>query len=512
MITHLVLLGLVLGLVVLLELLNAYYERLADQHDLAMAESFEKEPSSALSYYARLGVSRFYRGASAVSLYFHELMHAVGQAVCGMKPRIVICRNGGYAEAKTWGPPPLRIYAFFSTTLLRGVICMAPLLGGSLLLYVTARYLVPLDAGTLGELAHGMVDAEGAKATVQALGTATGELWRGVFGAPLWATFLFILVGLLLGFGLTPSSSDFFNAFFHLLAYTAAYLMAASLFLHMRSPRGVLLGAGAATLVLGLVSVTRTGDPTSRAFRFLGGFGTTCLLLAALSFTPLLGDTPQRSLASALATLAVLLAFAGSLYVLFIAVLFVLGLFHRPSNAFVERMRPPNPEALNFFEALVSDFTTCTQCQVHVRKRCEVCGRSAEEIRRDPDGTLGQQKSLSEHVTHHREEADDTAGLAATAQARLGHTEAPEQPASSGLAATAQAHIEEPVSQPEVPSSGFAAQMKAQLEDAEPHEKPSASGLAATARARLDEAKSETPTSGGLLGHLQGRKTPSEDD
>src|SRR5262245_37613851 len=122
---------LVLLLFAVLELLNALYEAFHKGHTTALLESRGQPVPAPLwpLHAVRLLVGWIALAGERVSLLLHELAHALGQLVFLGRPRIVLCKNGGFAQARPWLPWRPAQWAFAIGQLLgRGVICMAPAL------------------------------------------------------------------------------------------------------------------------------------------------------------------------------------------------------------------------------------------------------------------------------------------------------------------------------------------------------------------------------------------------
>ncbi|MFV8755435.1 hypothetical protein ACNOYE_33200 [Nannocystaceae bacterium ST9] len=380
MTSHFVLLGVLVGLIVALELLNAYFELLFNTQKAALEEDIEKgrRGSGAINQVwlgLRVSGSKLVEGMAFVSLYFHELMHAIVQLASGAKPRIVLCKNGGYAESRPWGKSGIyNLAVALGTGLLRGVCGMAPLLGGSAVIYLCVRYLAPLEPGTLGMLGDSVGAASSTGGMLAALGQATWHLLAAIGGAPIGAIVVIVLVALTLGWGLTPSSADFHNAAPHLLAYALAYLSAAA----WLPSSGLLIAIGVLGVpvyLFALLKLNRFGIPW-----LIGGYTMSCGLLGLLALFGALGPAPALGLASGLASLIVVLLLASSLYAVFLIGLFGLAMINKPSRAFVQRKygTQTGPGVLG---SLVRSFDTCTSCKLHFRGKCDGCGRTAAEIR-----------------------------------------------------------------------------------------------------------------------------------
>ncbi len=378
---HFVLLGVLFTLIAVLEVLNAYFELLFNTQKAALDEDIEqgrlgKGAINQVWLGLRISGAKLVAGMAFISLYFHESMHALVQLASGAKPRIVLCKNGGYAEARPWGKSGVyNLVVALGTGLLRGVCGMAPLLGGSTVIYLCVRFLAPLEPGTLGLLGDSVGSASSIGAMLTALVQSLWLLIAAIGSAKLWAIGVIVLVALILGWGLTPSSADFYNAAPHLLAYALAYLTAA-----------MLLPASAALIAIGvfgvpvylftLIKFNRFGIPW-----LIGGYTMSCGLLGLLGLFGLLGDSPPAGLASGLAALILMLLLASSFYVVFLAVLYGLALVNSPSHAFVTRKYGSNAGGPGVLRSLVTSFDTCTACKLHFRGTCDGCGRTIEEIR-----------------------------------------------------------------------------------------------------------------------------------
>jgi hypothetical protein len=374
---HVVLLLVLVGLIVALELLNAYFEALFNTQRAALDEDIERgrQASGAVNTVwlgLRLSGSKVVSAMAFASLYVHELMHAIVQFISGGRPRIVICKNGGYAEARPWAKSPgANLIMALGNGLLRGVSGMAPLLGGSALIFLCVRFLAPLEPGTLGTLGDSIAGATGVGGILTALGHSLWVLVAAIGGAKLWAIAVIVLVALILGWGLTPSSADFYNSAPHLLAYLLAYLTAAML---LPSP-WTLLGIGVIGVpmyLFSLAKLNRFGLPW-----LIGGYTMSCGLVGLLALFGVIDGA--SGLASGLASLVAMLLLAGCFYTLFVGALFLLALVNSPSRAFVQRKYGSGGPGI--LGSLVTSFDTCTSCKMHFRGTCDGCGRTAEQIR-----------------------------------------------------------------------------------------------------------------------------------
>lgn len=379
MVSHLVLLALLLTLIIALELLNAYFERLFNTQRAALDEDIESGRErggvgNSVWLGLRVFAAKLIAGMAFVSLYIHELMHALAQLASGSKPRIVVCKNGGYAEARPWRESgAAKLVTALGTGLLRGVCGMAPLLGGSLLVYLTVRFTVPLEPGALTMLAADVAAAPSLTASLGAVLGSLSTLILAIVSAPIWAAAVIMLVTLVLGWGLTPSSADFHNAAPHLLAYLLAYLSAVAL----AAQPWTLIAIGAVGVLVYLFVLIKIG--ANWIAWLVGGYTMSCGVLGLLALLGLLGAAPDAGLGQGLASLIILLGLTSCLYAVFLVVLFGLALINSPSAAFVRRNAGDAVE-LGVLASLVTSFDTCTSCKLHFRGRCDGCGRTADEI------------------------------------------------------------------------------------------------------------------------------------
>lgn len=214
--------------------------------------------------------------------------------------------------------------------------------------------------------ADGLATAPSIGAMLGALGGSIASLAVAIAGAPLWAIALIFAVGLVLGWGLTPSSADFHSAAPHLLGYVLAYLLSLSPW--------ILLVIGGVGVALYLVALIKIGSGV--VAWLISGYTMTCGLLALVG---VLGDAPALGLARGLGAMIIVLSLASCVYAVFLLGLFVLALVNSPSAAFVRR-KQGDAAAPGVLASLLRSFDTCTTCKLHFRGRCDGCGRTIAEI------------------------------------------------------------------------------------------------------------------------------------
>jgi hypothetical protein len=376
--TTLILLGCIAGLLAALEILNALYE--AFRHGMIedwnrRAEKVRKEGASILRLlllpvvlvrFAIIGVGLFGR---FVSLILHEASHALAQLAFLGRPQIVLCKNGGYSQAQPWARAiPLMLLHKVGYVLGGGVMALAPIVAMSALLYLLVALLTPLDLrAIIGQAAY-LLQARDFAALRE-----IGESFVRAFELASALGIAGLVIGVLLvAPGMTPSSTDYYESRYHLVAYAAA-AVASTQALAM-SPRAMTI-AFFASLVLGVaLSILRT--PFGRAAIGLGCFFLTSAVIVGLGRYGVLGRDPLHLLQGGLAALAVVLLLAALVYVAFVALFLVATLLTFRPSAIIGVLRLAPRELASVF----TTFDTCTRCNVHFRKVCDGCGRTAEEI------------------------------------------------------------------------------------------------------------------------------------
>jgi len=350
----------VLAVLLALEILNALFDSVCEavSRDLHGATPRWAAPFALL----RRLLFAVTAAGRTTSLITHELSHAAAQLAFGGRPRVVLLKNGGYAQARPWANvKPLRaLYGLGGATGL-GVICAAPILAGSALLVVTLVATTPLGASdvidmgrTLG--AHG----EGAVHAV------LSACWHALATAPWWAYPILVVVPLLLAPSMTPSTVDYVYGALHLGAYGIGAIACAAI--GAKSPTAlwfVALGAAPA----GIIGAANPRFP-GWLRRFFGGLGLGSALIALAMAA---SGSPVRAIQTALGTVLFALGIAALAYVAFVAVFLALSLISvRPRTLWYALAAAPR----NLID-LVRPFQTCETCRIHYRGTCEGCGRKA---------------------------------------------------------------------------------------------------------------------------------------
>jgi len=318
-------------------------------------------------------------GSRTVSLLFHEGMHAAGQALALGRPRVALCKNGGYAEATPWSSSwPASYGFFFGSQLLQGAISMAPLLGGVAVFYGVALLATPLDFDFVGRMSEAL-EAGAGSAGALGLGKALLAVFtatlQAVVRAPWWGVAAVLLVGVLLGNSLTGSSTDFSISIFALLAYGLATVGGSAALLYSPLPLAVLFGAGL-VLVLGFLKLS---GGKRRWPDLFGTTGLSLMLLAALSGVGALGAAPVAGLQRGLSFLVFLLVYALVVYAVAVALMVAISVVTLDLGPIGLALKNLPGELASAFRP----FDTCLDCNMHFREACDGCGRTPEEIERE---------------------------------------------------------------------------------------------------------------------------------
>lgn len=366
-----------------LELLNALYEAFHKGHTQGLADRAKgARPAGwlALALYPltllRVLVAYVALAGEKVSLYLHELSHAAAQAAFLARPRVVMCKNGGFAQALPWikGFPFNWVYAV-GQLMGRGVISMAPALVMGAMLYAALHFLLPLPTGTLGGLEATLVSAAD---TPQGLWAAVRSVVRFFLQALQHGNALgvvgMVIAGLLLISHLTPSSVDFWIARYALPGYGAAAVLATGLYQRSAIPTVLLLAIGA----LGVASLPLFARPKAWTGDFGRGIVTFLLACGGIGLAVKFGArgegaNPVAALQASVAAVAVVLLLSATLYAVLLA-------GFAASTVLTFRLGPiwrllrgvPRELAMVF-----TFFNTCETCNLHYTRVCDGCGRKA---------------------------------------------------------------------------------------------------------------------------------------
>jgi hypothetical protein len=366
MATTLALIGIVLALLIALEVLNALYE--AVLQGLASDLEMKKDPP------AWLVVPRLVRAllggiallGTHVSLWVHELSHALAQLVFGGRPRVVLLKNGGYAQSSPWldWAPTKLIYALGNGAG-QGIMSLAPILVGAGLLLIALVALTPLTFGDLGTLG-GDLAADLDRSHARALAATT---WHALVAAPWWMWPVAVVICLLLAPGMTPSSVDYVHGYGHILAYAIAALACSGL---DRAPRALWLVAPVAG-TLGLVAYAKAPRVLKLPLGALGlSISLLALVLAIVRWRT--GMAPLDQIHTALAIVAYGFAIAAVVFAVFTTLILVLSLISlHPRTLWRSLCAMPRSLA-----ALVRRIHTCDDCELHYHGKCDGCGRTPD--------------------------------------------------------------------------------------------------------------------------------------
>ncbi len=369
MTSTLVLLAVVLGLLLVLEILNALFDAICEGLAADMAR---KEPVPIwliVPTLLRFGLAVVAKVGMYVSLWVHELSHAGAQLLFGGRPRVVLLKNGGYAQSSPWPfGIPARIVHIVGGTLGRGVSATAPILVSSALLVallvgitdLSWAELPRLGAAIAGDLHLGFVD------------DVVADTWHLFTGASWWIWPVVVGVGLLLAPGMTPSSVDYVNARVPLLAYSAAAITCTAV--GTRAPGALWAVAAIAGAVgAGAALFARPDKVREAAGGYLLSTGALALAMALCAWRT--SYTAVGALHAGLAVLAWALGLAAALLAGLVAVFLALSLVSLRPRTLWYTLRVVPKHLID----LVRPFSTCDRCRIHYRGKCEGCGRTPEE-------------------------------------------------------------------------------------------------------------------------------------
>jgi hypothetical protein len=354
MATTAALFGALFAVLAVLELVDAV---LSSVLDAAGARGARSPAFAALAVFGWLGTT--------IGLVFHELAHAAAQTAFGGRPSIVLLKNGGLAQSRPWLPlAPFKVVHVLGQSIGMGIIGIAPALAASAALGAFVLWASPLSVDAVAAAGRAVVhggDVETAR------GVAEG-VWHLVAAGPWWMWLGVGLVVVLIGPCMTPSTVDYTAATPSLVGYgvgavavTRAGLVGA-----------IAAGGGALLLLLLLHSSKRLPGALGR---LLGAImlSTPVVWLALRLASRRFGYEPVELLQSGLVVTTMALAFAAAVQAVYVTVMVVLAVLSHPM--IVARALWVLPRHLL---DLVRPFSTCAECRVHYRGRCDGCGRTPD--------------------------------------------------------------------------------------------------------------------------------------
>jgi hypothetical protein len=366
--TILVLLAAILGLLLVLEILNALFDAVREGIAADMARKEPVPPWLIVPAMLRYLLALLAAVGGMVSLWMHELAHAGAQLLFGGRPRVVLLKNGGYAQSTPWaGLVPFRILYGLGLGLGRGVMCMAPILAGATLLLAALVGLTELrwvDLPAIGRELALHLDL----AWIDDLAVGT---WDAIADARWWTWPVLVVVALLISPNMTPSSVDYVHARVPLLGYCAAAVICAAV---AKGAPGALWLVAPACAVVGAGVTLFTPQPLIRE-----AAGGTLLATGALALAMALVAwrteyTALLALQAGLGLIAYGLAVAAAVFVIFVVTFLALSLISIRPRTLWYTLRVVPRHLID----LVLPFHTCDACRIHYRGKCEGCGRTPE--------------------------------------------------------------------------------------------------------------------------------------
>ncbi len=302
---------------------------------------------------------------STIGLLFHELAHAVGQFVFGGRPKIVLLKNGGFAQASPWLPfAPFKVVYVFGQSVGIGLIGLAPALFTAATIGGIALWASPLSLETLGGAARAI--ASGADVT-GAL-DVVDSVWGLVAGGHWWMWPLFAAVLLLVGPCMTPSTIDYVAATPSLVGYGIGAVV-----ITRWGAMGMIVAAAAAGVVMvGLQARKLMPMAVGRVLASIL-LATPVLWLVTWIAARRFGHPAGLLIQSGLVVVTLALALAAAAQIVYVALALVLAALGRPRILWRALKALPG-HVLD----LVLPFSTCIECRVHYRKRCDGCGRTPD--------------------------------------------------------------------------------------------------------------------------------------
>lgn len=409
-----------------LEILDAVYNATL----IGQAKAWEPEPKgwwAVIGGLASLVVLAPMGLLGRLALWFHELAHATFQLFSGLKPRVVMCTGGGYAEGSWWSSNPLYLIPLFCLkTVWDVLISMAPLILGSILLAGFVYYWTPLhETGDVSAQISAVItaaDPELSTAMPRAL-YDTGVMWvSAILSAPVWKMVLIFLVCAALAGSLTPSSGDFISASYSLVGLIGAIVYAGFAFARFDGSTAFLLGPAAAAFVVYIVGLKQAEH---RMFGLQWTFGTFAgwlLVFFILSLTPVM-DSPVSDMKFGLSATLLILAFSATLYLFFVGLLLALAIVTGRFKALWYAAKALPGELKGVFTGIA----ICADKKMMFQDACDYCGCTLDEFetggcqgkdlkkQKRTGGWLGGIKDIQEQLDKKEKQRSGAAATAAKA-------------------------------------------------------------------------------------------------
>lgn len=368
MLATLFLLAVILGLLFVLEVLNALFDSVFEG---LVVDAARKQavplwllPPTLL----RMLLVIVAKIGRTVSLWMHELAHAGGQLLFGGRPRVVLLKNGGYAQARPWASwRPAQLVYMIGYCAGQGVICMAPIIVGSILLVAMLVGLTSLELADLpgfGRLLAAKLDVAHAR-------EVTVATWQPFVAATWWVWPVAVVTSLLLVPSMTPSTVDYVHGRSHLLAYSIAALICTAVAAH--APGALWIVAPVAGAVG--VGIALFGPRWSRGLAAGTALATSLLALACAVIAWRTDYTALVALHTGLALIVYGFGVAAVVFLVFVVGFLALSLISIRPRTLWYTLRALPRHLIDLFRT----FHTCDRCRVHYRTTCDGCGRTPDE-------------------------------------------------------------------------------------------------------------------------------------
>ncbi|HUQ04072.1 MAG TPA: hypothetical protein VM261_16350 [Kofleriaceae bacterium] len=358
MVTTAALFGALFAVLIVMELVDAVLSSVLDGAAAAVGSKAPRSPAYiVLILMGWLG--------STVGLFFHELMHAAGQLAFGGRPSIVMLKNGGFAQSSPWMSfAPFKVVHVVGQSIGMGIIGIAPALATAAVIGGIVLWASPLSLDSLAAAGRALAWADD-RATVEAI---VKGVWRLVADGHWWMWPLIALVLVLVGPCMTPSTVDYAAAAPSLVGYGIGAVLVTR-----GGALGVIIACGGAAVLIALLSARKL--LVLPVARVLGAvlLATPVLWLLSWLAGRRFGQSASLLIQSGLAVTTLALALAAVAQLVYVALALALALLGKPVILW---------RALKVFPRhvleLVLPFSTCTDCGVHYRKRCDGCGRTPD--------------------------------------------------------------------------------------------------------------------------------------